>query len=537
MFPKIASAVLFILLVNLLSAVPAKAFDMKMSSSYIYFGNSSSYFSAVSSSQNELDKVYPSYFDLNSDGSLKLTSAVSQSFVDEMHGKGIKIVPFLSNHWDRSAGIAALANRAALADQIAAAVAQYNLDGVNIDLENLTINERSGYVDFINLLRSKLGAGKEISVAVAANPYGTNSGWQGSYDYAGLAANSDYLVIMAYDEHYQTGPAGPVASLPFIEKSIQYAVSKVPSEKVVLAIPFYGRIWRDGGGYPNGYGISNLKTDNLIFDYHGTRYYDSASRTSYAKIRIGAGDVKPVVGGNALAAGTYTIWYADEATTKKTLTLVKKYSLLGASSWSLGQESGNTWSYYNLWLNGCYFNDIQYHWAKNSIFTAFQNGWVNGITPSSYLPDGSLTRAQAAVMLVRALKLPAETGSAADFSDTAGHWAQSEIETARNYGIIDGVGDNRFDPDSPVTREQMAVMLYNMMDSVKTGQTAVPTFSDVAADTNSWSYDAIEAVSQKGIYTGYEDGSFRPRESLTRAQMAAILERMYKSDWDQIKLA
>lgn len=546
-YAKIAFAVLFILLVHLLAAVKAAATD-RMNSSYIYFGSPSSYFTAVSNARDALDIIYPSYFDLNADGSLKLTTAVSQGFVDEMHRKGIKVAPFLSNHWNRTIGRAALANRAALASQIAAAIADYNLDGVNVDLENLTPDDRANYVDFIRLLSIALPDDKEISVAVAANPYGTSKGWQGSYDYAGMAEYSDYLVIMAYDESYETGPAGPVASIPFVEKSLQYAVKNVPHDKIVLAVPFYGRMWRDGGDYPNGYGVSNRTIDNLITEFKGKKYYDSRSQTSYAKITIRSGDRKPVIGGKTLTAGTYTIWYSDEGTVKRTLTLADKYDILGASSWSLGQESANTWSYFNLWLAGCYFVDIQYHWARDSIFNAYTNGWVKGVSSSAFAPENALTRAQAAVMLVRALGLPvsvAETqpsiksgqpGVDTGFSDISGHWAEAEIETARRYDIVNGVGDGRFDPDSPVTREQMAVMLNNMMVDKLSGNT-LPVFNDVSAESNSWSYIAIRTVSGRGIYTGFEDGSFRPSEKLTRAQMAVIIERLYDSNWAGFSIA
>lgn len=77
-------------------------------------------------------------------------------------------------------------------------------------------------------------------------PKGWNTGWHGSYDYSALSKYADYLMIMAYDEHYQGSPAGPVAGMEFVEESIKYALKHVPKEKIVLGVPFFGRVWGPG---------------------------------------------------------------------------------------------------------------------------------------------------------------------------------------------------------------------------------------------------------------------------------------------------
>jgi len=82
----------------------------------------------------------------------------------------------------------------------------------------------------------------------------------------------------------------------------------------------------------------------------------------------------------------------------------------------------------------------------------------------------------------------------------------------------------------------MAVMLNNMMEDMLSGKT-LAVFKDVSAEANSWSYMAISQVSGRGIYTGFEDGSFRPFEKLTRAQMAVIIERLYNSNWTGFRYA
>ena len=505
-------------------ASAASAANYKFNMSYIYFGNSSKYTALVNATQDSMNEVAPNYFSLDENGTLVITSAAKTSFVTDMHATGIQVVPYLTNDWDQDAGIKALENKEALAASLASAVAAYELDGINIDLENLTVNERTDYVDLVRLLRELLPADKKIVVAVAVKPGGTETSWSASYDYAGLAKYCNYLMLMAYDESYYGSKSKPVASYAFVENSVKYAVSQVPKEKIVLGLPFYGRIWSDSGDYPQGYGISNTTVDQLVAQYDCTGTYDTPSRSARAQITIEPADDKPVVGGHELAAGTYTIWYENEQSLKAKLSLIEKYDLKGAGSWSLGQETAGTWDYYKLWLNGCTFGDVQDNWSKEYVLTAYKNGWVNGTSDTNFEPDTNLTRAQAATMLVRRLGLPVESNRSYGFGDTSGSWASDYINTARKYQIVNGVGGNEFAPDRPVTREETAVMLNNILHF--SCSTSADGFKDVSAGSNPWSYDAIYALCDNNVVTGYPDGSFRPGTYVSRAEMTALMCRI-----------
>lgn len=505
------------------SSVQEKAFNM----SYLYFGNPASYVSIVDQAQGSIDEISPNYFELNSNGSLKDSINIDKGFVQQMHNRTIKVVPFLSNHWNQDLGIAALHNRELLTDQIAAAVQEYDLDGIHIDLENLTHAERQNYYELVKLLREKIPKEKTLAVAVAANPYAYTTGWQGSYDYEKLASVADYIMIMAYDEHYEGSRPGPVASLDFAKKSIMYALRYAPAEKIVLGVPFYGRIWGDSGKPPYGQGVSDAQIQVLIQAYHGVVTYDDVSQAAVAQIKIPSNSKKPTVGGKTLTEGTYFIWYENESSKKELLTLVKEYKLKGTGSWSLGQETKQTWDYYSLWLNGFYFVDVQGHWAMQDILSSARSGIMNGVSASSFAPDRSLTRAETAVILVRMLRLPAAPTETSAFSDTSLHWAKQEIASAQYSGLLNGRGDNLFYPDSPISRQEMAVLLDRAISS----QTYLPSpkspFTDVSSnDQTSWSYDAILHLSEAGILQGYPDGTFRPNDLLTRAQMTAIINKM-----------
>ncbi|MFC0274564.1 LysM peptidoglycan-binding domain-containing protein [Metabacillus herbersteinensis] len=317
---------------------------------YMYFGNTKEYINMVNQTASSVNTVSPSYFDINSDGTLKLTYQVDPNFVETMHQRGVRVVPFLSNHWNREVGRAMLQNKELAVQQIADAIERYNLDGVNVDIENVTDADRDNYTEFVRLLRQKIPSTKEVSVAVAANPNGWKTGWHGSYDYTNLAKYADYLMIMSYDESYPGGKAGPVASYSWVEKSIQYALNQqVAADKIVVGVAHFGRYWIEGASY-GGHGISNSKIEELIEKYNGTVVFDEISKTPKALITIKEGDPLTVVGGSSLRPGTYTIWYDNEESIRHKLSLVSQYNLRGVGNWSIGQENTDVWNSYSTSL-------------------------------------------------------------------------------------------------------------------------------------------------------------------------------------------
>lgn len=317
---------------------------------YMYFGNTDQYKDIVTDTAGSMTTVSPNYFEINPNGSIKITAGLNKDFVDSMHSQGVRVVPFLSNHWDRELGRMMLSNKEVAAQQIADAVEKYNLDGVNVDIENVTDIDRDNFTEFVRLLREKIPSTKEVSVAVAANPNGWTKGWHGSYDYTELAKYSDYLMIMAYDESYAGGDPGSVASLDWVERSVQYAINQnVAPDKVVLGMAHFGRYWKEGSTY-GGYGISNWQVEQLIEQYDGIVEFDQETMTPKATITISAGDPKAIVGGNTLGPGTYHIYFENSQSLTYKLDLVNQYNLRGVGNWSVGQQAAGVWDQYALTL-------------------------------------------------------------------------------------------------------------------------------------------------------------------------------------------
>ena len=359
-----------------------------------------------------------------------------------------------------------------------------------------------------------------MSVAVAANPRGFSTGWHASYDYEALGKIADHLFIMAYDEHYQGSAAGPVASLSFVEQSIQYARKYVAGNKIVLGIPFYGRIW-SGDGSVKGLGIPLNTLEEYRKTYRGTVRMDQASGSPVMTFTITASDPKPTLYGKTLSAGTYTAWFENADSIKGKLALVNKYGLKGAGNWSAGQETADVWDYYGLWLGGKYFSDIQEHFAKDAIVRVTAEGILKGVDASRFQPNGALTRAQAAAIAVRTLDLEGAAGNA-PFSDVRDHWAAREISLAAQAGILKGYGDGTFRPDKPVTRAEMSVLLSRMLEA--SYARGANSFWDV--DNSHWAVQEITALAQADILRGYGDGSFRPEKLVSRGETAALIDRV-----------
>ncbi len=114
-------------------------------------------------------------------------------------------------------------------------------DGVQIDFESVSRDDAGFFFDFLKELRGRLPAGKKLSVAAPARTELTKD----AYDYTQIAPLVDRMVIMAYDEHWSTSSPGPVASLPWCAKVVDYAKSAVGVDKIVMGLPLYGRAWQD----------------------------------------------------------------------------------------------------------------------------------------------------------------------------------------------------------------------------------------------------------------------------------------------------
>lgn len=523
---KISVLVIGVLTICFVFLLP-KANANKYVMTYLY--GTGNYSEMIEERGNKFDEVSPSYFDINANGTLKANN-IDKSFVTEMKNKNIKVVPFLSNHWDRNVGRNAVNNFEYLSSQIAQSVTNNNLDGVNVDIENLTEADRENYINLVKKIREKMPQDKILVVSVAANPYGINVGWQGSYDYKELGKYADYLMIMAYDEHYEGGTAGAVASIDFVEKSLQYALKNIDKDKIVLGIPMYGRYWNTKTG-EGGEAVSIKQINELIKKYESEIIYDQQTASVKAIITIKNTDTLPKIGGKTLKAGKYEFWYENERSISRKLDLIDNYDIKGVGMWKIGLETSETWATIANRNFGKKEID-QTYWAYEYIEFVKEKEIMIGETLETFSAENSLTRAQLATIISRIIEkeeiLIEETkASIVEFSDISNHWAKDDIEKLQKLQIFVGYGNNEFRPDNKVSRAEVATIVSRLLENFDIS-TSVGKMKFKDVSEKYWAYRFITKLTEYEILNGYEDGNFYPENTITRGEMAKIVKMIYE---------
>lgn len=170
---------------------------------------------------------------------------------------------------------------------------------------------------------------------------------------------------------------------------------------------------------------------------------------------------------------------------------------------------------------GQYHDVPESYWAYQEIKELGEKKIVNGYEQSLFYPDKPLTRAEAAAIIARVKNLspPQAKNKFPDVSHE--HWASGPIHATAKMGYFTGFEDGTFRPNEPITREQTAALLKRVFQLEN--HAGKKAFTDVPA--NAWSYSDIQTLAAYGIAAGFQDGSFRPKNKVTRAQFAVFLYR------------
>jgi hypothetical protein len=177
------------------------------------------------------------------------------------------------------------------------------------------------------------------------------------------------------------------------------------------------------------------------------------------------------------------------------------------------------------------YGDMNGHWAEQAVGLLSSKLVVDGMEGGFFQPESMLTRAQYSAMLVRALGFEASASAAGgSFTDVAADsWYSATVQAAVKAGITDGYEDGSFRPEARITREEMAVMLYRALHAVDTAPAADASVLAGLSDSGElagWSRDAVSALVTSNLLNGRTEGGFAPAADATRAEAAAVLQRL-----------
>ncbi len=291
---------------------------------------------AVEGHRQELDLVAYFGLRLTADGTLlNPTGGQPGELLAAARRQGLPVLltvhNVLASGFDRAAVSALLddpAARARAVESIHRAV-RGGFAGVNLDLENLEPRHRRAYADFLRQVADRLRPeGFLVTVAVPAKtadrPW---DGWSGAFDYAALGGIADYLVVMAYDEHWPGSDPGPIASVGWVEQVVRYALTAVPAHKLLLGVPAYGYDWSAGGP---ARGLTAPAAARQAARLGATVNWDAAAQVPYYHYW----DARGV---------RHTVYFENASSMAAKVDLAVRYRLAGIALWRLGSEDPACW--------------------------------------------------------------------------------------------------------------------------------------------------------------------------------------------------
>ncbi|HEY2421224.1 MAG TPA: glycosyl hydrolase family 18 protein [Neobacillus sp.] len=291
--------------------------------------------------------VSPTWFSLGgTDGTIK--NLASLDYSKWAHTKGYQVWGLFSNSFDSKLTHEALKDfdtRQSIIRQLLSYSQMYQLQGINFDIENVNKADGQYVTQFMREAAPYLHeAGLTVSMDITFSA-GDNNNWSSFYERGELSKLADYLIVMAYDEHWGAASgAGSVASLPWVEKNLQKLLTVVPKERLILGVPLYARLWKE---QLNADGTTDITSKALTMDKVKAWVaekglnptYSEESGQNYAEYY--AADEK----------ATYKIWIEDEVSLKKRAELATLHQLAGVGTWSRYFGDATAWTALDLNAN------------------------------------------------------------------------------------------------------------------------------------------------------------------------------------------
>lgn len=174
------------------------------------------------------------------------------------------------------------------------------------------------------------------------------------------------------------------------------------------------------------------------------------------------------------------------------------------------------------------FTDLEGAYGTHEIAALYNQSIMKGTSPTLFSPDRPITRAESLTVLIRLLKLEPVHGAVAAFTDVpASRWYYGSVQAGVDLGITEGTSPGEFAPDQPLTRQEAAVWLVRALKQSGTSVGTAPVFSD-RGEMATWAVPSIAIVQELGLMQG-DGGEFRPNAPITRQETAVLMARVLET--------
>ncbi|UEA98048.1 glycosyl hydrolase family 18 [Lachnospira eligens] len=263
------------------------------------------------------------------DSSGSMSCYASAGLVNKMHQRGTDVWALVSD-FDTNVDFAALYSskkaRTNMVNTLINDAEKYGFDGINLDFENI----KSAYAkDYLQFVRELSIACERKGLVLSTDNYKPEA-YNRCYNLKEQSRFVDYVIVMAYDEHYAGTDAGSVASLPFVKEAVEATVQLVGKEHVIAGIPFYTRIWTttDGNTTSRAVGMQ-AAVDQLNSD---------------GQVALWNDDCGQYVASYTVGNSTRQIWFEEEKSIEAKMQIIQENNVAGVAGWKLGLEKSSVWS-------------------------------------------------------------------------------------------------------------------------------------------------------------------------------------------------
>lgn len=275
--------------------------------------------------------ISPTWFSVT-DETGTISSLASADYVKLAHDAGREVWGLIDNFneaFDETTDLAYASVRSRIIEQLIAEAASCGMDGINVDFENL---KEAGIPHYLQFLRELTSAAHAQNLVVSVDTP-VPQAYTMYYQRGEQARFVDYMIVMAYDEHFAgSEKAGSVSSLPFVQQAVEEMTRVMPADQVICGIPFYTRVWTEK------FGQSAITSEVLGMD--GAKNYAKENQMTETWDASLGQNVATVETSDA----RYTIWMEDEQSMEEKLKVIQSADLAGVAEWKLGFECADVWS-------------------------------------------------------------------------------------------------------------------------------------------------------------------------------------------------